>query len=89
VPAATTWLGFALGLLSVGAFVYYIHHMAQSIRASTVIGHIGAETRAAIERLYPESFAKDPEHSIAPPDREPDQVVEWPHEGRSDHPARP
>lgn len=80
VPVATTWLGLAFGLLSVAAFVYYIHHMAQSIRASTVIGHVGAETRASIERLYPESFATEPERSIAPPDREPDQLVQWPHE---------
>ncbi len=34
-------------------FVYFVHHIAHSVRASTLIGRIGLETRAAIEREYP------------------------------------
>lgn len=54
VPGLSIWVGFALLLASVGAFIYYIDHMAHAIRASTVIASIARETKQAIERLYPE-----------------------------------
>jgi uncharacterized membrane protein len=56
VPGLSIWVGFALLLGSVAAFIYYIDHMAHAIRASTVIANIARETEAAIERLYPEPF---------------------------------
>lgn len=55
VPAVSIWVAFALLLVSVGAFIYYIDHMAHAIRASTVITSISSETSAAIDRLYPQS----------------------------------
>lgn len=58
VPGLSIWVGFALLLGSVAAFIYYIEHMAHAIRASTVIASIAAETEAAIERLYPASLAQ-------------------------------
>ena len=54
VPGLSIWVGFALLLASVAAFIYYIDHMANAIRASTVIANIARETEQAIERLYPE-----------------------------------
>ena len=53
VPGVSIWVGFVLLLASVAAFIYYIDHMAHSIRASTVIASIARETEQAIERLYP------------------------------------
>ena len=52
VPAFSVWGGFLLAMASVGAFIYYINHMAQSIRAANVIAGIGADTRDAIDRVY-------------------------------------
>jgi uncharacterized membrane protein len=40
VPAVSVWVAFALLLASVGAFIFYIDHMAHAIRASTVIASI-------------------------------------------------
>lgn len=59
VPGVSIWVSFALLLASVGAFVYYIDHMAHAIRASTVIASIANETRQAIERLYPEELLEE------------------------------
>jgi uncharacterized membrane protein len=53
VPAVSVWVAFALLLTSVGAFIYYIDHMAHAIRASTVIASIWKETAAAIDRRLP------------------------------------
>ncbi len=54
VPGLSIWVGFALLLGSVAAFVFYIDHMAHSIRATTVIGRIARETRQALDHLYPD-----------------------------------
>lgn len=64
VPAISIWVAFALLLASVGAFIYYIDHMAHAIRASTVIASIWRETVATIDRLYPQ---QGEEPSGAPP----------------------
>jgi uncharacterized membrane protein len=68
VPAVSIWVAFALLLASVGAFIYYIDHMAHAIRASTVIASIWAETAAAIDRLYPERIGSEPREPIELPD---------------------
>jgi uncharacterized membrane protein len=68
VPAVSIWVAFLLLLASVGAFIWYIDHMAHAIRASTVITSIWSETVGAIERLYPERIADDDLPPAALPD---------------------
>jgi uncharacterized membrane protein len=55
VPSIAVWWAFALLILSVGAFVYYIDHMAHAMRVTTIIASVAGETRAAIDRCHPES----------------------------------
>ncbi len=61
VPSVAVWWAFVLLLGSVAAFVYYIDHMAHAMRVSTIIASVAEETRAAIDRRYPE------DHEDAPP----------------------
>ncbi len=68
VPAISIWVAFVLLLGSIGAFVWYIDHMAHAIRASTVIASIWSETVSAIDRLYPEMIGE----RGAPPEEMPD-----------------
>lgn len=63
VPSIATWVAFALLIASVGAFIFYIDHMAHAMRVSSVIASVADETRAALERTYPE-----PVGSAPPPD---------------------
>ena len=49
VPGVSVWVAFTLLLASVGAFIYYIDHMAHAIRSTTVIRRIADETVEAIE----------------------------------------
>ncbi len=80
VPAIAVTVAYLLLVASVGAFVYYIHHMAQMIRAVSVLRSVGDETRAAIARLYPEGVGDEPEDtSAALPARAPDRVVTLEH----------
>jgi uncharacterized membrane protein len=61
VPSLSVWLAVVLVLLCVGAFIYYIHHVAQSIRAVVILTRIHDETRHTLERMYPESVGEDTE----------------------------
>ena len=54
VPQLAVTVAFGFVLASVGLFLAYIHHIAQSIRAASIIAHIGAETRALLERRHPQ-----------------------------------
>ncbi|GMU10823.1 DUF2254 domain-containing protein [Corallococcus caeni] len=72
VPSLSVWLSLVLVLLSVGAFIFFIHHVAQSIRAVVILGRIHDETCATLERMYPEGVGQDtrePElqRPLAPP----------------------
>ena len=76
VPAIGVSVAFLLLLASVGAFVYYIHHMAQSIRAATVLRSVANETRQTISRLYPQGIAAEPSGPVPQlPERPPDELV--------------
>jgi uncharacterized membrane protein len=60
VPGIAVTVAFGLVMLSLGLFVDYIHHIAQSIRVSSITKSISDETRAAIADIY------DHEHTEAP-----------------------
>lgn len=76
VPAASVFAAFVLVIVSIGIFVQYIHHMAHSIRAVSIIGRVAREAYQSIERLYPEDILQDEDDEVAGiPTREPDQVV--------------
>jgi len=66
VPRLSIWVAFALLFGSIGAFIWYIDHMAHAIRASTVIASIWTETVAAIERLFPERIGTDVRTDVEP-----------------------
>jgi uncharacterized membrane protein len=81
VPAISIWVAFALLLASVGAFIYYIDHMAHAIRASTVITSIWAETVAAIDRLYPDPVGYELDHDATLPEPRAELVLTAPQAG--------
>lgn len=68
VPALSVWFALVLVLLSIGLFVSYIHHMAQSIRPASVMHRVGTEVRDAIDQLYPAGVgeAAEPEGPDGP-----------------------
>jgi uncharacterized membrane protein len=71
VPALAIWLAFLLMAIDIILFVYYINHMTQRIRASSVIAEIGRETRKVIEQTYPDPFVE--------PDMPPPSLPESPY----------
>jgi uncharacterized membrane protein len=53
VPQLAITVAFAFVLGSVVVFLVYIHHIAQSIGAATIVATIAQDTRALLERRYP------------------------------------
>jgi uncharacterized membrane protein len=60
VPSLAVFAALLLALLGIGVLVFFIHHIASSIQASTVIGAITDESLAVIERVFPSEGGVDP-----------------------------
>lgn len=86
VPQIATLGSMGLALLSMGVLIFFIHHAANSLQASTVIGEVAEEIREQIDVVYPERLdpeqrdARDPEQD-AGVDSPPDVVVRTPEAG--------
>ncbi|UQX09903.1 DUF2254 domain-containing protein [Candidatus Mycobacterium methanotrophicum] len=53
VPRLAVSVAFLLVFASAGVFTLYIAHVAQMMRASTVIAEISHESRGVLDRIYP------------------------------------
>ncbi len=58
VPNLAVFFGFVLALGGVGALMFFIHHIASSIQASSIIASVAEETIAVIDRLFPEQLGQ-------------------------------
>jgi uncharacterized membrane protein len=53
VPAMAVTAAVLLALLSVGALIYFIDHIASSLKAEAIITRVALETHRVIDRVYP------------------------------------
>jgi uncharacterized membrane protein len=60
VPSLAVFFGFVLALGGVGALMFFIHHIASSIQASSIIASVAQETIDAVDRLFPEKLGQGP-----------------------------
>ena len=60
VPQIGVTLAFAFVLASVLVFLAYIHHIAQSIRAATILASIADDTRALLDERFPADTQPEP-----------------------------
>lgn len=54
VPAISIGVAFSLMLISLGVFIRYVNHVAQSIRAGSVISTVSKATRAVLDEQLPD-----------------------------------
>lgn len=52
VPPISVTVGLLLALASLGVLIYFIHHVAISIQAPTVVAQVGAELATHVERTF-------------------------------------
>ena len=65
VPSLTVFFAFVLALGSVVVLIFFIHHIASSIQASSIIASITQETIDAIDGLFPEDIGNGPDEEQA------------------------
>ena len=71
VPPLAMSAGILLVFVSVGVLIYFIHHVASSIQADSVVRSIAVETEDAIERLFPGAMGREGPDGDRPEHRNP------------------
>jgi uncharacterized membrane protein len=56
VPSIAVLGGLVLALVGVGLLVYFIHHLAESIQAASILLRLSKATRKVIDDAFPESL---------------------------------
>lgn len=77
VPPLAVLGGLVLALASIGVLIYFIHHIAESIQAATILQRVTAETLRAIDALFPAGADEAAEPDGAPPEVPIGSGVAW------------
>ncbi|WP_165067790.1 DUF2254 domain-containing protein [Paludisphaera rhizosphaerae] len=59
VPHISVTVGLFLAMASLGVFIYFIHHAAESIQTENVLAAVSRDLEEAIDRLYPEAIGEE------------------------------
>jgi uncharacterized membrane protein len=58
VPSFSVLMGLLLALGGIAVLIWFIHHIASSLQAMTIVQRVAEETLAAVEQLFPESLGE-------------------------------
>ena len=61
IPSLSVAVSVVLAIAGIGALIFFIHHIAASIQASTIIASVAAETLVAVDRLFPGKLGQGPD----------------------------
>ncbi len=59
VPLLAVGFAVLLALVSIGFLIFFIHHVAASIQASSILDSISEETLGAVDRLFPQEMGEE------------------------------
>jgi uncharacterized membrane protein len=65
IPSLAVLFGLLLAISSVGVLIFFIHHIASSIQASSIISSAAEETIGALQRLFADQVSEELEESEA------------------------
>ena len=60
IPSVAVTFGVVLAIGGISVLIFFIHHIASSIQASTIIASVASETMVAIDRLFPGRLGQPP-----------------------------
>jgi uncharacterized membrane protein len=60
VPGLAVSVAVVLAMGGIGVLIFFIHHIASSIQASSIIASVADETMLAVDRLFPERLGNGP-----------------------------
>jgi len=61
IPGGAVLFAFVLALVGVVVLIFFIHHIASSIQAVSIIASVAQETNAAMDRVFPEMQGGEPD----------------------------
>lgn len=64
VPAIAVLGAFLLAIITIGLLIYFIHHIATSLQASTLLARVAHETTRTIDQLFPDKLGDERENSV-------------------------
>ncbi len=67
VPSLSVAFAVVLAVLAIGFLIFFIHHTAASIQASSVIASAARETTAAVDRLFPQEMGRGADETASAP----------------------
>lgn len=65
VPSLAVFFAFILAFGGIAVLIFFIHHIASSIQASSIIATVAQDTEASIDRLFPEKLDQAPDEDEA------------------------
>ncbi len=68
VPSLAVMVGLLLAFVGIAFLIYFIHHIALSIQAASIIAAVSNETLSAVDRLFPDRLGES--HELAEEDRD-------------------
>ena len=60
IPSLAVSFAVVLAIGGIVALIFFIHHIASSIQASSIIASVADETLVAVDRLFPEKLGQGP-----------------------------
>ena len=77
VPHLSTTVAIVMAIGSVGVLIFFIHHIARSIRVESVLERVAADLEASIDQLFPERVGQPgPDVDLRPIAEQPSASVE-------------
>lgn len=61
IPSAAVFFAFVLALAGVVVLIFFIHHIASSIQAVSIIASVAEETNAAMDRVFSQMQGREPD----------------------------
>jgi len=77
VPSLAVLFAVALAFVGIGCLIFFIHHIASSIQAESIIQSAANETIDAIDRLFPAEMGEATGADISPGSEPPPGVQVW------------
>jgi uncharacterized membrane protein len=77
VPSLSVAFSVVLAIGGIGTIFFFIHHIASSIQASSIIASVAQETMVAMDRLFPEKLGQEPMDDEGNPSLLPSPKRDW------------
>ncbi len=59
VPSFAVLLSMVLAILGIGVLIFFVHHIASTLQASTILERVSQDTVKAVDDLFPESMGEE------------------------------